>query len=196
MSRRVRRRLNENPLDQWTPATVAAAQANRARTYGMAPHIPLSRGPITLGMHYSEELYSASTGSWTNWAQAAFNRGYRGDYTDPNSANGTIRPDWRDYAAARAGWSRAQHISNFGRVVQTFRQAVARIVRRAKWRRIIRALKLRARDGHGLHTRTVLYQGRPGPSMWPQVRHNPNWNPGLRGTGTRGHFYDNPNPNP
>jgi len=34
MSRRVRRRLNENPLDQWTPATVAAAQANRPRRYG------------------------------------------------------------------------------------------------------------------------------------------------------------------
>jgi len=183
-------------LDQWTPATVAAAQANRPRTFGMAPHIPLSQRAITAGNSYGNELHGASTGPWTMWAQEVLTRGHVGDYTDPNSAYGTIRPDWAPYAAARAGWSRAQHVANFGRVVQTFRQAVARIVRRAKWRRIIRALRLRARDGHGLHTRTVLYQGRPGPSMWPQVRRNPNWNPGLRGTGTRGHFYANPNPNP
>ena len=77
MSRRVRRRLN-NPLDQWTPATVAAAQANRPRTYGMPPHINPGR---VYGMELSE-----STGGGTFaqggydmqvWARGVLSRGKR-----------------------------------------------------------------------------------------------------------------------
>ena len=159
-------------LDQWTPATVAAAQANRPRTFGMAPHIPLSQRAITAGNSYGNELHGASTGPWTMWAQEVLTRGHVGDYTDPNSAYGTIRPDWAPYAAARAGWSRAQHVANFGRVVQTFREAVARIVRRAKWRRIIRALRLRARIGE-----IPAFGGDPGGPLgthrWERARMRP-----------------------
>ena len=143
--------------------------------------------------------------------------GQVGDYTDPNSADGTIRRDWARYAAPRAGWSRAQHVANFGRVVQTtFRQAVVRIVRRAKWRRIIKALILRARLG-GIPTLgssgwTAASHIHAPPRMWPRVRDPDNnsdqevsnyqarFGPsvpigpsesvyhygGLRGTGTRG----------
>ena len=174
-------------LDQWTPATVAAAQANRPRRYGASN----SSVPGTLNAEVLGRFY---------WAMGQFSG--EGPMSlilphDPNYAS-------RYYATERADWSSSDHWSRFGNVVQTFRQAVARIVRRAKWRRIIRALKLRARDGHGLHTRTVLYEGRPGPSMWPRVRQisqstdaqmqayaqrmglPANWRPGLRGTGTQG----------
>ena len=158
-------------LDQWTPATVAAAQANRPRRYGLSGGMGANALDATgLGFLYRYQLQM---------------------YSGP-SATDTMG----DYLSGVVDRGNALGLDRFGRAVQTLRQAVARIVRRAKWRRIIRALRLRARDGHGLHTRTVLYQGRPGPSMWPQVRRNPNWNPGLRGTGTRGHFYANPNPNP
>ena len=188
MSRRVRRRLN-NPLDQWTPATVAAAQANRPRRFGPRGfrNVPGSivvgeQSAELLGRVYRDHLRdSVNTvappghpghANIVNWVSDVIDRSHYADYSD-HTGNQT-RHDWLDYgpggSQTRQDWTRAQHASNFGRVVQTFRQAVARIVRRAKWRRIIRALKLHARDGHGLLTRTVLYQGRPGPSMWPHVR--------------------------
>ena len=187
MSRRVRRRLN-NPLDQWTPATVAAAQANRPRTYGTRDFSSAARRdgrePLDAtgqGFIYRYQLQGS-----------VFENGFPGAMA--NYVSGSL-----NRATAR-GWTN----DTWGRVVQTFRQAEARIVRRAKWRRIIRALRLRARDGHGLHTRTVIYEGGGRPRMWPQLRRMSqstdaqlqayaqrmgwpaNWRPGLRGTGTQG----------
>ena len=71
----------------------------------------------------------------------------------------------------RANWTPGMHTRRLLDVVQTFRQAVARIVRRAKWRRIINALRLRERVGV-----IPTFLGRPGsnifaaPRMWPRVR--------------------------
>ena len=142
---------------------------------------------------YPAKSPNPGSGSYRQaWARGVLSRGQAGDYTDPNTANQTIRPDWAPYAAERILWCRAQHVANFGRVVQTFRQAVARIVRRAKWRRIIRGLRLRARNGE-----IIAHSSRSAPSMWPRVRdpgpQGPNPRAGyhitryvLRGTGTRG----------
>ena len=118
MSRRVRRRLND-PLDQWTPATVAAAQTNRPRTYGF--------GTANPGVVYGNELNGSTVRDHPSqggydlqvWARGVLTRGQVGDYTASNS--GTIRPDWAPYAAAREDWSRVQHLARFGRVVQTFK---------------------------------------------------------------------------
>ena len=181
MSRRVRRRLNENPLDQWTPATVAAAQANRPRRYGTG----LVGG---MGAHSLD-----ATG--LGWI-------YRYQLQMYNGEEETMG----DYSSGVVDRGNALGLDRFGRAVQTFRQAVARIVRRAKWRRIIRALRLRG----NVVLRGVLHS-RP-PRMWPRVRdpaqasdqevsnYQARFGPtlpigpsesvyhygGLRGTGTRG----------
>ena len=189
MSRRVRRRLN-NPLDQWTPATVAAAQANRPRTYGTRDFSSAARRdgrePLDAtgqGFIYRYQLQGS-----------VFENGFPGAMA--NYVSGSL-----NRATAR-GWTN----DTWGRVVQTFRQAVARIVRRAKWRRIIRALRLRARNGE-----MIAHSSRSAP-MWPSVRdpglasdrevsnYQARFGPsvpigpsesvshygGLRGTGTRG----------
>ena len=160
------------PMDPCHCGRGAGQQTDHVPLVCVAPHIPLSQRAITAGNSYGNELHGASTGPWTMWAQEVLTRGHVGDYTDPNSAYGTIRPDWARYTAARAGWSRAQHVANFGRVVQTFRQAVARIVRRAKWRRIIRALRLRARIGE-----IPAFGGDPGGPLgthrWERARMRP-----------------------
>ena len=115
MSRRVRRRLNENPLDQWTPATVAAAQANRPRRYGLSGGMAASSLDATgLGFIYRYQL--SATETMANYSSGVVDRG------------------------------NALGLDRFGRAVQTLRQAVARIVRRAKWRRIIRALRMRKQN--------------------------------------------------
>ena len=144
-------------LDQWTPATVAAAQANRPRRYG-------GRGS-NLGEFY---LRPAEILGRMYWAMGQFSgEGPMRSLPlpdDPNYARGR-------YATDRADWSSSDHWSRFGNVVQTLRQAVARIVRRAKWRRIIRGLRLRARVGE-----IPTFLGPAGsdifraPSMWPHVR--------------------------
>ena len=141
-------------LDQWTPATVAAAQANRPRRYGASN----SSVPGTLNAEVLGRFY---------WAMGQFSG--EGPMSlilphDPNYAS-------RYYATERADWSSSDHWSRFGNVVQTFRQAVARIVRRAKWRRIIRGLRLRTRVGE-----IPTFLGPPvsdtfrAPSMWPVTR--------------------------
>ena len=151
MSRRVRRRLN-NPLDQWTPATVAAAQANRPRTYGTRDFSSAARRdgrePLDAtgqGFIYRYQLQGS-----------VFENGFPGAMA--NYVSGSL-----NRATAR-GWTD----ETWGRVVQTFRQAVARIVRRAKWRRIIRALRMQRRLGD------YFERSRPlaGPSS--AVR-GPNW---------------------
>ena len=152
MSRRVRRRLNENPLDQWTPATVAAAQANRPRRYG--PHgisIEMERRgsrPLfasAMGYIYRNHLERSAEANpnFADYVDGVIGRGVNGNYSD--NTNTDTRLDWADYSAARQDWSQVQFLHRFGNVVQTLRQAVARIVRRAKWRRIIRGLKLQTR---------------------------------------------------
>ena len=142
-----------NPLDQWTPATVAAAQANRPRRYGPRSYSSVpGRPPLdahVLGRifitHLNDSVDSVAPPGHPGrldilgWVADVVCRGQCGNYRDDT---GNIRPDWRDYAASREDWSMVQHITNFGRVVQTLRQAVARIVRRAKWRRIIKGLRM------------------------------------------------------
>ena len=149
MSRRVRRRLNENPLDQWTPATVAAAQANRPRRYG-ARGISIEmerRGyrPLfasAMGVIYRNQLQRSAEANpnFADYVDGVIGRGVNGNYSD--NTNTDTRLDWADYSAARQDWSQVQFLHRFGNVVQTLRQAVARIVRRAKWRRIIKGLRM------------------------------------------------------
>jgi len=119
---------------------------------------------------------------------------------DPNYARGR-------YATGRADWSSSDHWSRFGNVVQTLRQAVARIVRRAKWRRIIRALRMRKQNAAILAPSSrIAHFSRSAPRMWPVTRNPRNATNAqgqafnnrmgfptdgvgvgrLRGTGTRG----------
>ena len=175
-------------LDQWTPATVAAAQANRPRRYGYAhsgvAHQQAGLPPIdaeVLGRVYRRNLDDSVDSvappghpgrpDYLSWVANVIDRGEWGNYSD--YTGNQLRQDWAPYAALRAGWSRAQHVANFGRVVQTFRQAVARIVRRAKWRRIIRGLRLRARVGTipTFFWNTIGTHHWEGARMWPTVPH-------------------------
>ena len=167
-------------LDQWTPATVAAAQANRARRYGARnSQRNWTSSPMDaeiLGRIYRMQLQNsvAPIGDparmepgpeGLSYFTDVIDRGNYGDYGHP------VRRDWEPYVAARANWSPIDHITRFGNVVQTFRQAVARIVRRAKWRRIIKALKLRERAGviptFGDTWGSNMYST---PRMWPNLR--------------------------
>ena len=81
--------------------------------------------------------------NFADYVDGVIGRGVWGNYSD--NTNTDTRLDWADYSAARQDWSQVQFLHRFGNVVQTLRQAVARIVRRAKWRRIIRGLKLQTR---------------------------------------------------
>ena len=78
-----------------------------------------------------------------------------------------------NYSSGVVDRGNALGLDRFGRAVQTLRQAVARIVRRAKWRRIIKALILRARLG-GIPTLGssgwTAASSRARPRMWPRVR--------------------------
>ena len=106
-------------LDQWTPATVAAAQANRPRSYHRDGGSAGNLGWIYRYQLQGSAFENGVPGAMANYVSGSLNR-----------------------ATAR-GWTS----DTWGRVVQTFRQAVARIVRRAKWRRIIRALRMQRRLG-------------------------------------------------
>ena len=88
-------------LDQWTPATVAAAQANRPRRYGtgyggMGAH---SLDATGMGFIYRYQLQGS-----------IYENGWPGE--------------WANYASGVVDRGNALGLAKFGRVVQTFRQAV------------------------------------------------------------------------